>query len=971
MSTYFLAGSTGEQYRAYEDSCPFETIFLKMQRCLVLCMVMLALVSADECPDGGVCEKDNTCCKAPSNGFECCPLHQAECCRDHMHCCPVGTLCLVNESLCVNATVSLPWVERVSAKHSRNLKSFRMISTFAVDEDDKVCSDNSHCPSEFSCLQTSKGYGCCPVAQAVSCSDGKHCCPQGYQCSIDGSSCIKLTVPDIPVMCNDGKSECPEETTCCETPEGSWGCCPMLKAVCCEDKIHCCPDGSTCDIKQSKCISAREKEMPMWAKFPARARAEWENPKKVTTHIPDTTVTTSPVSLWKGAISSPPLTKANGVLCNETMSCEDRSTCCKTEQGDWACCPLPEATCCSDFIHCCAHGKKCNVPAQTCDDPSGMSSEPWLEKIPAVLQKGNRLTNVPCDSTHACPDNTTCCKTDTGDWACCPIPEAVCCEDHVHCCPHGKKCNLPAQTCDDPSGRSSEPWLEKIPAVLQKGNRLTNVPCDSTHACPDNTTCCKTDTGDWACCPIPEAVCCEDHVHCCPHGKKCNLPAQTCDDPSGRSSEPWLEKIPAVLQKGNRLTNVPCDSTHACPDNTTCCKTDTGDWACCPIPEAVCCEDHVHCCPHGKKCNLPAQTCDDPSGRSSEPWLEKIPAVLQKGNRLTNVPCDSIHSCPDSTTCCKTDTGDWACCLYPKAVCCADHVHCCPKGSTCDLVGLTCNSPSGPMPMLGKVPAFTTKDQGDLSKDIEVPEEDEDDDEVPKIQCDSHSTCPKGTTCCFMKTQKWGCCPLPQAVCCADGEHCCPKDYKCDVSMTSCTKGEVVIPWYNKLPAKSEDASLAFPTVMCDAQNRCPKDSSCCMLSTGLWGCCPLQQAVCCGDEEHCCPHGYSCNLGTGSCQKRMLFHFPTVPLTRVSASEPLTPQVKDIHCGGTFSCPDQETCCKDSATTWACCPAPNAVCCDDMKHCCPTGYTCAEGGTCDQSTGFNWAHWQVFFTNKKSALRV
>lgn len=48
------------------------------------------------------------------------------------------------------------------------------------------------------------------------------------------------------------------------------------QAVCCEDKIHCCPEGSTCDIKQSKCISTTNKEMPMWAKFPARKRAEWE-----------------------------------------------------------------------------------------------------------------------------------------------------------------------------------------------------------------------------------------------------------------------------------------------------------------------------------------------------------------------------------------------------------------------------------------------------------------------------------------------------------------------------------------------------------------------------------------------------------------------------------------------------------------------------------------------------------------------
>lgn len=52
------------------------------------------------------------------------------------------------------------------------------------------------------------------------------------------------------------------------------------QAVCCDDKIHCCPEGTTCDVPHSKCISSStKKEMPMWAKLPARMRAEWENQK--------------------------------------------------------------------------------------------------------------------------------------------------------------------------------------------------------------------------------------------------------------------------------------------------------------------------------------------------------------------------------------------------------------------------------------------------------------------------------------------------------------------------------------------------------------------------------------------------------------------------------------------------------------------------------------------------------------------
>ena len=52
------------------------------------------------------------------------------------------------------------------------------------------------------------------------------------------------------------------------------------QAVCCNDKLHCCPEGTTCDIGHMKCVSpSTKKELPMWAKFPARIREDWENQK--------------------------------------------------------------------------------------------------------------------------------------------------------------------------------------------------------------------------------------------------------------------------------------------------------------------------------------------------------------------------------------------------------------------------------------------------------------------------------------------------------------------------------------------------------------------------------------------------------------------------------------------------------------------------------------------------------------------
>ncbi|ELT89599.1 hypothetical protein CAPTEDRAFT_60732, partial [Capitella teleta] len=53
-----------------------------------------------------------------------------------------------------------------------------------------------------------------------------------------------------------------------------------------------------------------------------------------------------------------------------------------------------------------------------------------------------------------------------------------------------------------------------------------------------------------------------------------------------------------------------------------------------------------------------------------------------------------------------------------------------------------------------------------------------------------------------------------------------------------------------------------------DKKSTCPKGSTCCLLTSGQFGCCPLDEAVCCDDGEHCCPHGYTCDSSAGTCSK-------------------------------------------------------------------------------------------------------
>nr|XP_046271757.1 granulin a [Scatophagus argus] len=729
-----------------------------MQWLVVVCWALLALVGADECPDGGSCEVGQTCCNDPTNGYECCPFDQAECCEDHIHCCPAETVCDTATSSCVNATVSIPWVERTPADQPRHSKSFRMIKTYMGEGDDNICPDQSRCPPEFSCLRALTRFGCCPLAQGVPCSDGKHCCPEGHQCSADSRSCLRTELVTT-VLCPDGKSECPDGTTCCVNPEGKWGCCPLPEAVCCEDKLHCCPAGTKCDIEHSKCISSStNKEMPMWAKLPARIRAEWENQKEV-------------------------------------------------------------------------------------------------EQVTAESVDGDRSEKAPeANTVNSVPPSSSVTRAAAGD-----------------------------------------------------------VICSDSVACPDDTTCCKTKDGGWSCCPLPEAVCCEDFIHCCPHGKKCNFAAQTCDDDT--CSVPWVEKIPALPRQVVQVGNVTCDSTSSCPDGTTCCKNKEGDWSCCPLPEAVCCDDHEHCCPHGTTCDLTTLTCNHNSG--STPMLQKVPSFVTGAQTTT-------------ATTAKT----------------------------------TVESEEEKKPEEDEV----------MTEDKEEKEEDEEEEESKDVegmvQCDAHTRCPESSTCCFMKaSRRWGCCPLPKAVCCADGTHCCPAQYKCDERGTSCVKGEVVIPWYTKLPATT--SIQAEPSaVKCDDQEECPEHTTCCQLGTGEWGCCPLENAVCCPDKVHCCPHGYTCDVASNSCQKLITLQLDTVPLTQVYLPDS-QPQLREVKCDDQHSCEDGQTCCRTSATTWGCCPLPSAVCCPDMRHCCPSGSTCTDTGDCTQDTVFHWSNWNVFVANSKRAQIV
>lgn len=140
--------------------------------------------------------------------------------------------------------------------------------------------------------------------QAMSCSDGQHCCPQG------------TSVP-CPLCC---APPCPH-------PQGSLSSHVSHQAVCCSDGQHCCPQGTTCDLVHSTCTS-------LGGSAPLAPLPRGKTPAG----------SNHPPLLPRGGNTSPdyPLSPAHDVKCDEVTSCPDGNTCCRLSSGAWGCCPLEQ-----------------------------------------------------------------------------------------------------------------------------------------------------------------------------------------------------------------------------------------------------------------------------------------------------------------------------------------------------------------------------------------------------------------------------------------------------------------------------------------------------------------------------------------------------------------------------------------------------------------------------------------------------
>ena len=880
------------------------------------------------------CADGNTCCKLPNgkdSEFGCCPMPNATCCSDGIHCCPSTYTCNVSSEICSKpGSTAVPLMKKVQAVHMAP-------QNIVCPNKETECSDGSTC-----CQLKSLEYACCPIADAICCGDGEHCCPKSYTCDTKDGTCTKgdrviamfkkqpaIKKPEQNVLshkapqnvvCPNHESECSPNSTCCLLQSGVYGCCPIADAICCGDGVHCCPKSYTCDTKDGTCTKG-DRVIAMFEKQPAIKKA-------------------------KQNVKAP----QNIVCPYQKSECASNATCCLLKSGVYGCCPLPFAVCCKDDSHCCPNDYACQEGTGKCVDRYSTIAM-FKNKQPALRREKSgalltlvRAKNEPessfmsivgksqfvtCpDLSSTCPDGYTCCQNVSGGYGCCPHVKAVCCDDRKHCCAQDYTCDPSSGSCV--SGNSILPLSKKIPATTRAPQ---NIVCpDEETQCFSNNTCCKYESGGYSCCPATDATCCGDGIHCCPSGTTCDLIGRKC-----RESELYT-KLSATSTEAPQKVVCP-DKQNECSSNETCCALTSGEDGCCPLSNAVCCGDGKTCCPSGTICDLAGQKCRLPADSS-------IPLLKLSKKKLSAVQliyCPDYSYCSSSQTCCELSWGDYGCCSYSNAVCCSDDKSCCPSGTYCDLYSDKCVRNSSDL-VVKKQPLLTTNAQlvasaGALrSSNIICPNEQDE--------------CSDSSTCCLLSSGQYGCCPVQNAICCPDNAHCCPQGFSCDTDTGTCSKDSSVIPILERVDLRQKTVgSEKLKSVVCpDGKSECPSGSTCCEHSSHSgFGCCPLPNAACCNDGKHCCPTAYKCNVDGGTCTKgdHVIAMFKKQPAI-IKNDQINVKRLKNVECPDQKSeCPDYNTCCKLESGKFACCPLINAICCTDGTHCCPLNYTCGSTGTC------------------------
>lgn len=95
---------------------------------------------------------------------------------------------------------------------------------------------------------------------------------------------------------------------------------------------------------------------------------------------------------------------------------------------------------------------------------------------------------------------------------------------------------------------------------------------------------------------------------------------------------------------------------------------------------------------------------------------------------------------------------------------------------------------------------------------------------------------------------------IPQAVCCADKESCCPEGTTCDTEHKKCVSAEGETTMRKKFPAMKKNSNngkmlvivngMVERVVKCDDTKSCPDGNTCCKNKQGGWGCCSIPKVT-------------------------------------------------------------------------------------------------------------------------------
>lgn len=259
----------------------------------------------------------------------------------------------------------------------------------------EVCSSKKMvCPSKSTCCPSPYiGYDCCPLVKGVCCGDFKHCCQFNATCDIKSGQCVDAynnrspwvkkmkakeadysRVKKIKLLktfaeiCPDRETRCLHHQTCCLKSNGKYECCKFSDGICCAN-ANCCPPGTTCDNSTTGCFADK---------------AHWNRIRKVS-KVKFTSETTARLRLTtklnynlKSLLNS----KVQQVCPGGKYWCPAFTKCSPTTGDEYGCCPMMDAVSCSDHIHCCPWGSRCDLQHNHC--VKGGMFTPLFEHLPAT-----------------------------------------------------------------------------------------------------------------------------------------------------------------------------------------------------------------------------------------------------------------------------------------------------------------------------------------------------------------------------------------------------------------------------------------------------------------------------------------------------------------------------------------------------------------------------------------------------------